>query len=170
MTSHALQTGASSRSDVLELLHVEVAGHRCAFPLAIVVEIHPAVRLAPLPDAPDVVVGLMNRRGDVLPVLDLRRRLGLPVRPLQVQDHLVVLRAAEREVALVVDVAVDIGSVPTTAVDTAVAAATQATYSSGAVGLPDGLLVVLDAATFLAPGEVLALDSALLAVSQAAPP
>lgn len=144
---------------VLELLVVEVHGHRCGLPVGAVVEIHPAVQLVELPDAPEVVVGLMNRRGRALPVLDLRRRLGLPARPIRPDDRLVVLSVPGREMALQVDAAVDVLTVPASTLD--VAAAAEAVRSQGVAVLPDGLLVVLDMATFLSPGEAAALEAAL---------
>lgn len=145
----------------LELLRVEVAGQRCALTVDVVVEIHPAVQLTALPDAPEVVIGLVNRRGRPLPVLDLRRRLGLPVRPVQLDDRLVVLRAAAREIVLLVDAAVDVFTVPASVIDEAVTGAAQALRSSGVAVLPDGLLVILDVARFLDPAEAAALDEAL---------
>jgi purine-binding chemotaxis protein CheW len=147
--------------DLADLLHVEVDGHRWGLPLDSVVEIHPVVQLAPLPDAPEVVIGLLNRRGHVLPVLDLRRRFGLPTRPLQVEDRLVVLHADDRDVALLVDAALDVLAVPSSAVDRAVTQTAAALRSAGVAVMPDGLLVVLDVATFLEPAEALVLDEAL---------
>jgi purine-binding chemotaxis protein CheW len=145
----------------LHLLCVEVAGQRCGLPAEAVVEIHPAVQLAPLPDAPEIVLGLVNRRGRALPVLDLRRRLGLPPRRLQVADRLVVLRVPDREVALLVDAAVDVLTVEATLVDEAVMRSTQAALSQSVVVLPDGLLVVLDVGSFLSSTDVEALDAAM---------
>lgn len=151
-----------------QLLVVEVAGHRCGLPAAAVVEIHPAVQLVPLPDAPEVVVGLVNRHGRALPVLDLRRRLGLPARPTRLDDHLVVLRLPDRVVALQVDAAVDVLAVADAAIDEAVTA--QAARSGGAALLDDGLLVVLDLAAFLSGDETVALEAALLQQAGAVAP
>lgn len=145
----------------LRLLSVEVAGATCALPLDLVLEIHAAVQLTPLPDAPEIVVGLVNRRGRPLPVLDLRRRLGLPSRPMQVDDRLVVLQLPGRDVALLVDAAVDVLDVPVAAVDAAVVRSTKALRSSGVAVLPDGLLVVLDPSAFLSSREVAVLEEAL---------
>lgn len=149
-----------------ELLVVEVAGHRCGLPLDAVVEIHPAVLLVPLPGAPEVVLGLVNRRGQALPVLDLRRRLGLPVRPTRLDDRLVVLRLPDRQLALQVDAALDVMTAPS--VDETVMA--HASRSGGAAVLTDGLLVVLDLAAFLSSDEAVALDDALLQHAQGAGP
>lgn len=160
--------GIVAPSSSHQLLVVEAAGHRCGLPTAAVVEIHPAVQLVPLPDAPDVVAGLVNRRGQALPVLDLRRRLGLPTRPTELDDRLVVLRLPDRDVALQVDTAVDVLAVDAAALDEAVAATAEATRTHGVAVLADGLLVVLDLSTFLTPTEVLQLEDALEQAGKAA--
>lgn len=169
-----MQTGSADQASAalsgdLHLLRVEVAGTACALPLERVLEIHAAVQLTPLPDAPEVVVGLVNRRGRPLPVLDLRRRLGLPSRPVQVEDRLVVLQLPDRDVALLVDAAVDVMELPAAAVDEAALSSTQALRSQGVAVLPDGLLVVLDAGTFLSSHEATALDAALADTPAEAP-
>ena len=149
-------------AEQLQLLLVEASGHPCGLPIEAVVEIHPAVHLSALPDAPSVVVGLVNRRGTAVPVLCLRRRLGLAARALHADDHLVVLQLADRQVGLLVDAAVEVLSVPAGDVDAAATA--DATHSCGAAALGDGLLVVVDLATFLSPAEAEALDESLVAV------
>lgn len=152
---------AAPAAEQLQLLCVDVADHRCALPLEHVLEIHPAVQLEPLPDAPDVVLGLLNRRGQAVPVLGLRCRLGLPARSLLAADRLVVLQLPDRELALLVDAALDIVTVPSAAVDEAVPRAADAVRSQGVAVLPDGLLVVLDVEKFLSSTEVASLDAAL---------
>jgi purine-binding chemotaxis protein CheW len=92
----------------LEFLIVEVGGHRYGLPAAGVQEVLRAVPAVPLPGAPVVVEGVINVRGNVVPVLDARRRFGLPSRPLEHTDHLVIVRAAGRPAALRVDRALDL--------------------------------------------------------------
>ena len=150
-----------ARGGVLQLLCVGVAGRRCGVPTDVVVEVHPAVQLAPLPDAPPAIVGIVNRRGSALPVLDLRRRLGLPTRQVQLDDRLVVLQAAARDIGLLVDAAVDVIDVPGESVDRAIASATDSFLSEGVALLADGLLVVLDVDAFLSSDDVVTLEQAL---------
>lgn len=133
--------GTRSAEALRELLVTDVGGHRCGLPVEAIVEIHPAVQLTPLPDAPEVVVGLVNRRRTVLPVLDLRRRLGLPSRPLHPDDRLVVVQKRGGEIALLVDAAVDVLAISAADVDDAITTGVQAAYSGGVAVLPDGLLV-----------------------------
>ena len=151
------------------LLTVDVGEHRCGLRVEDVVEVHAAVRVDLLPGAPDPVVGVVNRHGQPLPVLDLRRRLGLPTRPARADDRLVVVRMPDREVGVLVDAAVDVVTVPAATLDEAVATGTGAALSLGVVVLPDGLLVVLDTAAFLSTTQTAALDDAVQRALAAAP-
>lgn len=56
-----------------------------------------------VPGAPPHVAGLMQIRGRVVPVVDLRLRFGLPARPATLDSRVVVLQHDGRTVALLVD-------------------------------------------------------------------
>src|SRR5437870_13646015 len=87
----------------LEILVFEVGGQRYGLPAAEVREILRAVAIVPLPRAPAIIEGIINIRGTVVPVLDLRTRFRLPAKPVEPADHLVVAWAGERLVAVRVD-------------------------------------------------------------------
>ena len=59
----------------------------------------PAVDITPLPKAPEIVLGLINVKGKVTPVLDVRRRFRLEEREVGLQDHFIVARTSRRTVA-----------------------------------------------------------------------
>ena len=61
-----------------EVLLFTLEAQRYALPTSDVRELLRAVRLTPLPRAPAVIEGLLNLRGELLPVLDMRRRFRLP--------------------------------------------------------------------------------------------
>lgn len=73
-----------------EVLAFEVAGERYAFELAEVIEVLDARSLAPLPGAPPWLLGAVAARTGVVPVLDLRQRLGLEGGGLTDVAHVVV--------------------------------------------------------------------------------
>lgn len=66
----------------------------------------------PLPHAPDYVLGLINLRGAVLPVIDLARRLGLAAAEASGRDVVIVTMLEQQVFGLVVDAVSDILSVP----------------------------------------------------------
>ena len=68
-----------------------------------VFQVRRVVRVAqwtPLPQAPDIVLGVINLSGEVIPVFDVRKRFGLPVREIDLNDQLIIAQTARRSVAL----------------------------------------------------------------------
>lgn len=147
------------------VLVVEMGDLRCGFPAADVVELHPVVATSPLPGAPSVVDGVVDVRGSVVPVLDVRTRLGLPAREPVVTDHLVVSRVGPRTVALRVDRAVELTAIPGSSIDSA-EDLPYGRHLSGVARLTDGLVLIHDLASFLSDDEAAALDGALQAAAQ----
>ncbi len=51
-----------------------------------------AVELTPVHNGPELLFGLLNMHGDIIPVLDIRRQLGRPLRQLRATDRMVIAR------------------------------------------------------------------------------
>ena len=62
-----------------------------------------AGELTPLPDAPTFVEGAIDWRGQMLPVLSMRRRLHLQAKSIQISDKLIIVHSSRRRFALLVD-------------------------------------------------------------------
>jgi purine-binding chemotaxis protein CheW len=119
-----------------------------------------AVELVPLPDAPDLVLGVFNLQGNVVPAIDTRLRLRLPSRELRVSDQFLVVRAAGRVLALVTDRVqgiVEAAALEVTATDHVVPGLPGV---EGVLRLPDGVVVIHDLARFLSAEDGLRLDAA----------
>jgi purine-binding chemotaxis protein CheW len=114
---------------------------RCGLPVAAVAEILPAAAVTALPGAPPVVLGALDVRGEVLPVVSLRRKLGLAERALDPDDRFLVASAPR----LVLHADAVEGVVP--------AAAGVAVWRPGVARDGDGLLLIQDLADFLGDGE-----------------
>jgi purine-binding chemotaxis protein CheW len=151
-----------------ELLVFEVGGQRFGLPAADVREVLRAVTLTPLPHAPALVEGVINVRGTLVPVLDIRARFRLPPKPLDHTDHLIVARAAGRLVALRVDRALELARPDAAAVERAEAVVPGVVYVAHLAKLPDGIVLIHDLNTFLSHAEAAALAEALSAAD--APP
>jgi purine-binding chemotaxis protein CheW len=91
------------RADGAGLLLFRVDGQRCAIAAPAVVEILSAVATSALPRQPNYIAGMIDVRGTVMPVLDLRVRLGRPARPIELADQFIVVRARQRLLALWID-------------------------------------------------------------------
>ncbi|MGH7820350.1 MAG: chemotaxis protein CheW [Candidatus Binatia bacterium] len=150
-------------SGSLQILVFEVGGQRYALRSPDVRELVRAVTIVRLPKAPAIVEGIINVRGTVVPVLDIRARFRLPARPAAHTDHLILARAGPRLVALRADRALGLVRVDAKDVDDAAAVIPAAEYVSGVAKLPDGLALIHDLHTFLSEAEAAALDDAIAA-------
>ncbi len=76
---------------------------RYALPVSDVVRVVRAVEITPLPKVPDVVLGVINFHGVIIPVIDIRKRFHLPQRDMQLEDQFIIARTSQRLMAIVVD-------------------------------------------------------------------
>lgn len=121
------------------------------------------VEIAPLPKSPAVVLGVINVRGSIAPVFDIRRRFGLPARAVELSDHLLIARAGRRRVALAVDETLDVIAPTAAEICPPDQILPGLEYVTGVVRLEDGLLFIHDLDAFLSADESAALDQALAA-------
>lgn len=147
--------------DGIQLVTFRLEGQRYALALGAVQRIVHAVEVTPLPDAPAIVLGVVDMAGDIVPVLNLRRRFGLPEREIGPDDQLLVARTARRTVALVVDEAQEVIERPLADVVGSDRIAPGMEQIQGMIRMDDGLVLIHDLDRFLSLDEVHALDAAL---------
>ncbi len=76
--------------------------HRHAFPLFCIERIVRSVEITPLPKAPEIVLGLINFKGQIMHVIDLRRRFNYPEKEIDISDKLIIVSTADRASAFLV--------------------------------------------------------------------
>lgn len=91
-----------------ELISVMIGGEQYAIDIMAVREIRGWTRSTPVPHAPEHVLGMINLRGAVLPVIDLGARLGLGKIDPDKSSVVVVAQIGGRQVGLLVDAVCDI--------------------------------------------------------------
>lgn len=134
---------------------------RCALELSCVERAYRAVAVTPLPSAPSIVLGVVNVRGVILPVINIRRRFCLPEKKLSPDDKLIVAHAADRLVALVADAVPGVVECAATEMTSAGAILPGIEYVEGVARLRDGMVLIHNLARFLSLEEQTALESAL---------
>lgn len=128
-------------------------GQRYALPLPAVDRVVRMVAITPLPNAPDIVLGVVNFQGRVIPVINMRRRFCLPEREIALTDQLVVAHTARRPVALVADAVLDVIACPAQSLIAAEEVLPDIEYVEGVVKLADGLILIHDLDKFLSLEE-----------------
>ncbi len=77
--------------------------HKYALYLPVVERVVSAAEVTPLLKAPDIVLGVINIQGKVIPVANIRKRFGLPEREIGLSDQFIIANTSKRTVVLVVD-------------------------------------------------------------------
>ncbi|HMI85136.1 MAG TPA: chemotaxis protein CheW [Polyangiaceae bacterium] len=157
----------STASSELELLVFDLGGRTYGLASSEVVELVRAVAIAPLPAAPRIVAGVINVRGRIVPVFDLRVRFGLPSPPVELTDHFIVTRARHRVVAIRTDRAMKLVTVARDDVMEAERIVSGTRYISGIARIADGVILIHDVDAFLSEAESATLDQALGAPCEA---
>jgi purine-binding chemotaxis protein CheW len=135
--------------------------HRFAADLDRVERVVAVVEATPLPGAPGMVRGIINVEGAVVPVLDLRRRLGLEAVPDRLSDRLIIARAGGGRAALAVDAVLGVERLSGMALTPPDRILPQPAKVAAVATTPDGILVIEDLDRLLSQEEDLQLGNAL---------
>jgi len=91
-----------------EILVFEIEGQLFGLSSICVREVLRAVALSPIPNSPPTIEGLLNMRGELVAVLDLRCMLQFPTRLMEPEDNLIVFWVEDLVIAIRVDSARDL--------------------------------------------------------------
>ncbi len=102
--------------------------------------------IAPVPGAADHILGIINLRGNVVTVIDTRKRFGLPPKEADEGTRIVILEAGDEVVGMVVDSVAEVVDLRASAIEIApnVGNDESAKYIQGVSNLEDGLLILVD--------------------------
>ncbi len=143
------------------LLIFTLSEQRCALSLSDIERVIRAVAIEPLPNAPGIVTGLINVRGRIMPVLDIRRLFNLPGAPIALSDQMIIARTSRRIIAILVDDT--LGVIEYNQDDTTAAADLfpGIGHIKGVTKLKDGIAYIYDLDRFLSLDEEAQLDRVL---------
>ena len=136
-----------------EFLIFELSGVRYGLPAETILEVVRAARFVPVPEQPSIVEGVLDIRGRMAPVLDIRARLGLPPQAMTTADHIILARRRDRVVALRVDQAVGLAALAPEAIEPAENVVPHGGRIAGIARTPDGIVLIQDLDRFLTEAE-----------------
>jgi purine-binding chemotaxis protein CheW len=143
-----------------DLFVFRLGRERFALPLARVLAAVRAAYAEALPGAPETVLGLLNLRGQALPVIDLGLRFGRPAKAISPQDIFLISRSARRTMALRIDAVDGLYRAGSYGLDEA-GNVPAVSGLAGVAVLADGLTLIFDLDACLSLESEAALDAAL---------
>ena len=127
-----------------QLVVMEIANESYGVNIGAVNTIIRMQEVTAIPRTPDFVEGVINLRGSIIPVIDLRKRFGLPVGEVTKASRIVVVDASSQMLGMVVDAVVETLRLPQNAIEppSPVVSTVDSAYVRG-VGKHDNRLVIL---------------------------
>jgi purine-binding chemotaxis protein CheW len=129
--------------------------------LSAVIRIIRVVEITSLPKAPDIVLGVINMHGQIVPVLDIRKRFRLPQREIQLEHQLIVASTSKRTVALLVDFVSDVVEISEEKIIAGEHILPGMEYVEGVVKTEDDMILIHDLEQFLSLQEEKALHESM---------
>lgn len=117
--------------------------------------------IAPVPGAPDYVIGIINLRGNVVTVVDTRMRFGLPPKEPDSASRIVIVEAAGQVIGILVDSVAEVVEFRASEIETApnVGNEDSARHIQGVTSRDGKLLILIDLNKFLSEEEIAEMES-----------
>lgn len=101
-----------------DIVEFTLAGETYAVESAFVREVQPLRGLTPVPCTPPFITGIVNIRGQIVTVIDLKKFFDLPARGITDLDKLIILRSGGMEIGILADTIAGVRSIPLGAMET----------------------------------------------------
>ncbi|MER2105589.1 MAG: chemotaxis protein CheW [Solibacillus sp.] len=131
--------------DYIKVIVFQLADKEYAIPVSYVQGIEKLMHITRVPKTTHYVKGVINLRGVVTPIIDLRERFYLPVSPNEETTRIIIINIADMEVGFVVDSANDVLDIPAASIEPQpeVVGSLEEEFISGVAKLDKRLLILL---------------------------
>ena len=118
-------------------------------------EINRSVEVTRVPNTPEYIEGVINLRGKVIPIIDLRQRFGMPRKQHDKNTRIIVAQLEDKVVGFVVDAVRQVLRIPKNVLEPppAIIATIEAEYITAVGKLDQRLLILLDLDKVLSTSE-----------------
>jgi purine-binding chemotaxis protein CheW len=151
-----MATNAAVESDqAMRLLVFRLEDEAYGVNVMHVQEVLRITEIAPVPGAPEYVLGIINLRGSVVTVIDTRLRFGLPVGETDDDSRIVVIESDQQVVGILVDSVAEVVDLRASQIDAApnIGNEESSRYIQGVATLDGTLLIVVDLNKLLTESE-----------------
>lgn len=139
------------REAITQLVVFQLGHELYGADISVVREVGPLQRVTRVPRTPRYIEGVTNLRGRVIPVIDLRRRLGLPVTAATKKTRIAVAELEGGQVGMIVDAVLEVLRVPASSIEppSPMMSKVEAEYVLGVAKVDGRLIILLDLARIL---------------------
>lgn len=145
----------SALSEQLQLVSFHIGDEEFAVDILNIQGINRMVEVTKVPNAPDYVEGIINLRGKVIPIIDLRKRMGLPEKPYDKDTRFIVVEISNKVIGFIVDSVNEVLRINSNITEPPppVVAGIDSEFITAVGKLEDRLLILLDIEKILTSAE-----------------
>ena len=138
----------------LEIVEFILAYEKYGIESEFVNEVYPMKDFTVIPGTPSFVIGIINLRGQILSVIDIRRFFDLPVKGISNLNRVIVVKTKTMEVGILADFILSVRNVPCQKIQSSLPTLTgiRADYMKG---ITDERLVILDVEKILSDSNII---------------
>lgn len=140
------ESSRQNTGDLLQLVSFVVGTEEFAIPILSVQEINRMMTITRVPQSPPFIEGVINLRGKIIPVMDLRKRFGMEAQAVNADARIIVVEVASRVIGFTVDRVNEVLRIGANIVEPppAMVCGVDADYVQGVGKLADRLLILLN--------------------------
>ncbi|MCH7879093.1 MAG: chemotaxis protein CheW [candidate division Zixibacteria bacterium] len=155
MESKTTMMSGAVAEELLQLVSFKIGAEEFGVDITKAQEINRMVEITKAPQAPNYVEGVINLRGKVIPVVELRKRFGLPVAERNSETRIVNVEIGGQEIGMVVDAVTEVLRITSDSVEppSSVITTADSGYLKGIAKLDDRLIIMLDLEQVLSTAE-----------------
>ncbi|MDF1611284.1 MAG: chemotaxis protein CheW [Stygiobacter sp.] len=133
-------------NEILQLVSFKIANEEFGVDILNVQEINKMTQITKVPNAPDFVEGVINLRGRVIPIIDLRTRLKIEKKEHDKDTRIIVVEIAGKTVGFIVDAVKEVLRIPTSIIEPPpqIATGIDSDFIRAVGKLEDRLLILID--------------------------
>ncbi len=130
----------------LQLVVFKIGNEEYGVEISEVQEINRMIEITKIPRAPEFVEGVINLRGKVIPVIDLRKRFGMEKKDYDKNSRIIVVEIDEKLVGMIVDAVTEVLRITSDSIEPPppIIAGIGSEYLKGVGKLDDRMLILLD--------------------------
>jgi purine-binding chemotaxis protein CheW len=148
-------------SELLQLVSFKIGNEEFGVDILNVQEINKMTQITKVPNAPDYVEGIINLRGRVIPVINLRTRLNMEKKASDKDTRIIVVEVGKSTVGFIVDAVSEVLRIPVniTEVPPSIVTGIDSDFIKSVGKLDDRLLILIDLNKVLVLSEKSSLDT-----------
>lgn len=147
-------------AELLQLVSFMIGNEEFGLNILLIQEIIRMLQITKVPNAPSYIDGVINLRGKIIPVIDLRSKMGMPRKEHDHNTRIIVVELAAQTVGFIVDSVTEVLRIPENITEPppSIVAGVNSDYIKSVGKLDDRLLILIDLEKILSAKDKVELE------------